>query len=102
MCQISTWSTKYCKRTIKKIGGQNTKKNWFAECHVLTLGKYALCQVPDGRHSAKCSLCRVFVGTLGKERANFFLKCLSSASPPGTQQSGNFVFFKYDGVRFRV
>ena len=56
----------------KKFGGQNTKKNWFAECHLLTLGKYALCRVPDGRHSAKCSLCRVFVGTLGKERANFF------------------------------
>ena len=69
----------------KKFGGQNIKKNWFAECHLLTLGKYVLCQVPDGRHSAKCSLCRVFVGTLGKERANFFFKCLPSASPPGTR-----------------
>ena len=67
----------------KKFGGQNTKKNWFAECHLLTLGKHARCRVPVVRHSAKCSLCRVFVRTLGKEHANFFFKkmfaeCLSA------------------------
>ena len=73
MYQISTWSTKYCKRTTEKVWRSKYKKKWLAECHLLTLGKYALCRVPDGRHSAKCSLCRVSVGTLGKERANFFL-----------------------------
>ena len=41
----------------------------------MTLGKYALCRVPDGRHSAKCSLCRVFVGHSAKSVPFFLNVC---------------------------
>ena len=97
MYQISTWSTKYCKRTTEKVWRSNTKKNWFAECHLF-----------DTRQT--CSLSSASCQALGKvfplpsvrgERANFFLKMFASASPPGTRQSGIF-YLKKDAVRFRV
>ena len=53
MYQISTWTTKDCKRSTEKVWRSKYKKNWFAECHLLTLGKHALFRVPAARHSAK-------------------------------------------------
>ena len=86
MYQISTWSTKYYKRTTEKAWRSKYKKKWFAECHILTLGKHALCRVPDARHSAKSvpnflkNVCRV----------------------PLRPALGKVFFLKYDAVRFRV
>ena len=88
MYQISTWSTKYCKRTTKKnLEVKIQKKIWFAECHLLTLGKHALCRVPAARHSAK-SVPNFF---------KMFAECLS------VRHSAKWYFLlKKDAVRFRV
>ena len=105
MYQISTWSTKYCKRTTEKVWRSKYKKKLV--CRVSSFDTRQTCSLPSVRWQA---LGKVFPlssvrGDTRQRACHFFKKkCLSSASPPGTRQSGNFVFLNTMecGLGFRL
>ena len=59
LCQIWTCCSWYKYKSKKKSWWQKTKKNYFAECQGLALGKVNILPSASPRHSAKPIFCRV-------------------------------------------
>ena len=59
LCQIWTCCSWYKYKSKKKSWWQKTKKNYFAECQGLALGKVNILPSANPRHSAKPIFCRV-------------------------------------------
>jgi len=59
LCQIWTCCSWYKYKSKKKSWWQKTKKNYFAECHGLALGKVNILPSAKPSHSAKPIFCRV-------------------------------------------
>ena len=89
MCDIETWSTRYCLRTVEKVWRSKMKKIWFAECQkndTRQRSLFAECQ--DKTLGKGASL--PSVRTYDTRQKNFLKKnenpSLPSARPGGTRQ----------------